>query len=150
MRRDWFVARNNIYYKAHLSLEEIPTWIYILEGIVRWVCDKCSHKWLWWVHVYIHDPVFQLKWKKTKETRVDLPYKFLLETFPDKFEEGEYNQYINDPEEDERDKKRYRKFQNEDIELYEEFVKIYKKIQNRNSLDMTREFNDEEKRSDTQ
>ena len=141
MRRDWFIARNNIYFKAHLSIEEVPNWIYILERIIGWVCDRCSHKWLWWVHVYIHDPVFQFMWKKTKEIRIDLPYKFLLEISPNSFDEGEYDQYINDPEEDEEDKIMYRKFQNEDKELYEEFMKIYKKIQDRNTLDLMKKFN---------
>lgn len=138
MRRDWGVYRNNIYFTSHLSIEEIPSWIYILERIVGWICDRCSCKYLWWVHVYIHDPVYQLMWKKTKKISIQLPYKFLLETFPDSFEEGEYDQYLNDPEEDEEDKERYRKFQDEDKKLYEEFMIIYKKIQDRNTLDMTK------------
>lgn len=146
MRRDWSVARNNIYFKAHLSLQETPTWICIIESIAGKICDKCSHKWLWWVHAYIHEPIFQLWWKKTKEIRIVLPYKFLLETFPDSFDKGEYDQYINDPEEDEEDKELYRKFQNEDKELHEEFMKIYKKIQDRNTLDMMKELNDAEKK----
>jgi len=132
MIRDWGAYRNNIYFTGHISFDETPTWIYILEAIVSSFCSLCNQKWLWWVHVYIHDPIFQLKWKKTKTITISLPVKFMLEKFPDSFDEGEYDQYINDPEEDEEFKEKVRKFQNKDKELYEEFMIIYKKIQDRN------------------
>lgn len=137
MVQEWYVARNNIYFKAHIALVESPTWIYILERIVGWGCDKCTHKWLWWVHAYIHTPIFNLWWKKTTETRIPFPYKFLLEKFPKSFDEGEYNQYIDDPEEDEEDKIRYRQYQNEDKILYDEFMKIYTKIEERDKINFS-------------
>jgi hypothetical protein len=142
MRRDWGVYRNNIYFTGHLSIEEFPLWIYLLERITNWMCDRMS--WFQYFHIYIHDPVFQLMYKKAKITDIILPYKFLLEKFPDQFEEGEYNQYIDEAE-CEEEKNRIKKFQDEDKELYEEFIKIYKKIEERYRIDRAKKLKEEKK-----
>ena len=144
MIRDWGVYRNNIYFTGHVSFEETPAWIYILEVFVASICGLCRWKRLWWVHVYIHDPIFQFKWKKTKTININLPIKFMMEQFPDAFEKGEYDQYATDPEEDEEYRTKVKRFQDEDKKLYEEFSVIYKKIQDRNlNVDnMIKEFNE--------
>ena len=131
MIRDWGVYRNNVYFTGHVSFDETPAWIYFLEEIVASICGLCSHKYLWWVHVYIHDPIFQLKWRKTKTITINLPIKFMMEQFPDAFDEGEYDQYLNDPEDEDYSNK-VKKFQDEDKKLYEEFMIVYKKIQDKN------------------
>jgi hypothetical protein len=131
MIRDWGVYRNNFYFTGHVSFDETPVWIYVLEAIVASICGLCSHKWLWWVHVHIHCPIFQLKWRKTKTITINLPIKFMMEQFPDAFDEGEYDQYLNDPEDEDYSNK-VKKFQDEDKKLYEEFMIVYKKIQDKN------------------
>ena len=55
----------------------------------------------------------------------------MMEQFPDAFDEGEYDQYLNDPEDEDYSNK-VKKFQDEDKKLYEEFMIVYKKIQDKN------------------
>lgn len=152
--RDWNVGYNNVYYTAHLSLEEVPAFYHYLELITSKICDWIPNipfpripitidgektnlqDWYGGInslfHIFVHTPIFNLRWDKTKIIQsIELPYFTAKRLFPDAFKNEE--EYI-----DHRGYYQYYADRMEAWDLSEKFDILHKDIKSHSKITQAR------------
>jgi hypothetical protein len=95
--KSWHLARNTLYKKADVTIEEGPWWAFFIMESSQWVChyipsipfppigkvmdEKDSYNWRewygdlnsWW-HGYVDEPVLFWAYRKIKRHFINIPY----------------------------------------------------------------------------
>lgn len=153
----WSVGQNNYWYTAFLFLEEAPWYIFALETTIQRVCDiippiplpsikmKLSEEcndgdeeyttWKEWYgdvqqlfHSFVCCRVSEYCWRKTTSTSIALPYLYLRDTFPTRFQDIEDDDVDVTEEEKQEEKEELEKKWKLAVKTNEKFKQFQEKL----------------------
>jgi len=99
--KQWFIGTNNYWFTASIFLEKSPFVLMVIERLAMTICNvlirvgfERVHD-LW--HINVCSKTTDLLYKHTKSIVIPMPYFYLKEKFPERFEYSyEYNEELVD------------------------------------------------------